>query len=109
MATETIVVLITTPSPEVASAIAEALVRDRLAACVNMVPGITSIFWWENKVQTESEVLMIVKTLRHRYEALADRVRSLHPYTVPEIIALPLAAGNRPYLDWVRESVQAAR
>lgn len=108
MPPDALVVLITVPSPEVGGKIARALVEERLAACVNLVPGLTSTFWWEGVVQTESEALLVVKTAPALFDVLADRVRALHPYTVPEIIALPLAAGSQPYLDWVRESVRPA-
>ena len=107
MGPDTIVVLITVPSQDVGGAIARALVEGRLAACVNMVPGVTSTFWWEGEVQSEAEALLMVKTRPDLFDALADRVRALHPYTVPEIIALPLVAGNQAYLDWVRESVRS--
>jgi periplasmic divalent cation tolerance protein len=108
MASETIIVLITVPSPEAGEEIARPLVEEHLAACVNLVPGLTSLFWWEGAVQREAEALLIVKTRRHLFEALAARVRSLHPYTVPEIIGIPLAAGTQAYLDWVREAVSRA-
>ena len=108
MTPETIVVLITVPSQEAGSRIARALVEERLAACVNLVPGLTSTFWWEGGVQTEAEALLLVKTQRAHFETLAARVRSLHPYTVPEIIAIPLAAGSQPYLDWVHDAVGPA-
>ena len=71
----------------------------------NLVPGITSWFRWEGKVQAEPEVLLLVKSGRGLFEALAARVRSLHPYTVPEIIALPIMAGNQPYLSWIKDSI----
>ncbi len=108
MSPDTIVVLITVPSQEAGGRIARTLVEEHLAACVNLVPGLTSVFWWEGGVQTEAEALLIVKTQRPRFEALAARVRSLHPYAVPEIIAVPVAAGNQAYLDWVRDAVAPA-
>ena len=101
---QAIVVLITVPSSEVGSKIARALVEERQAACVNLVPEITSTYRWEGQVQVAPESLLIVKTGRALYAALADRVRTLHPYTVPEIIALPLAAGSEPYLQWIADS-----
>ena len=101
---QAIVVLITVPSPEVGGKIARALVEERLAACVNLVPGITSTYRWEGEVQVDPEALLIAKTGRDLFDALAARVRSLHPYTVPEIIALPLAAGHQPYLAWIADS-----
>ena len=109
MIDQTVVVLITTPSPEVGSAIAQALVGEHLAACVNMVPGVLSTYWWEGKVQTDPETLLVVKTTRDRFDPLAERVRSLHPYTVPEIIGLPLVAGSRPYLEWLKEAATPVR
>ncbi len=105
---EAIVVLITVPSAEVGGKMARALVEERLAACVNLVPGITSTYRWEGEVQVEPESLLIVKTGRGLYDALAARVRALHPYTIPEIIALPLAAGNEPYLQWIEDSTAAS-
>ena len=108
MTLETIAVLVTVPSQEAGGRIARALVEERLAACVNLVPGLVSTFWWEGGVQTEAEALLIVKSQRSLFEALAARIRSLHPYTVPEIIAIPLVAGNAPYLDWVRDAVSPA-
>lgn len=101
---QAIVVLITVPSPDVGAKIARALVEERLAACVNLVPGITSTYRWEGEVQVETEALLVVKTGRGLFDALAVRVRSLHPYTVPEIIALPLVAGHQPYLAWIADS-----
>jgi periplasmic divalent cation tolerance protein len=104
---DAIVVFITVPSPEVGGKLARTLVEERLAACVNLVPGITSTYRWQGEVQVEPESLLIVKTGRDLYDALAARVRALHPYTVPEIIALPLAAGNEPYLQWIADSTVA--
>ena len=101
---DAIIVLITVPTQDVGTAIAQALVEERLAACVNLVPGITSWFRWEGKVQAEPEVLLLVKSGRGLFEALAARVRSLNPYTVPEIIALPIVAGDQSYLSWIKDS-----
>ena len=103
-----IVFFITTASAEEGERIARSLLEERLAACVNIVPAVRSFFWWEGKVQAEAEVLLVVKTQAALFEALAARVRSLHSYTVPEIIALPVTAGNPAYLGWVRESVRPA-
>jgi periplasmic divalent cation tolerance protein len=99
-----IIVLITVPTQDVGTAIAQALVEERLAACVNLVPGIMSTFRWEGKVQVDPEALLLVKTGGGLFEALAARVRSLHPYTVPEIIALPIVGGNPSYLSWIKDS-----
>ena len=99
--TDALVVLVTTPSPERAAEIARALVEERLAACGNVVPGLRSIYRWEGKVQDDAEALLVLKTTRARFEALRDRVLALHPYEVPEVIALPVEAGSAPYLAWI--------
>lgn len=99
--TEALVVLVTTPTPERAAEIARALVEERLAACGNVVPGLRSIYRWEGKVQEDVEALLVLKTTRGRFEALRERVLSLHPYDVPEVIALPVEAGSAPYLAWL--------
>jgi periplasmic divalent cation tolerance protein len=104
-ADEIVVVMVTAPSAEVGERIAAAVVPEHLAACVNIVPGLRSIFVWQGKVEDEREVLLLMKTRADRLGALEARVRELHPYTVPEFIALPVVAGHRPYLAWVADSV----
>ena len=99
-----IVVLVTCPGQEVGEKIARALVDDKLAACVNVVPSLTSIYRWEGKVCRDAESLLVIKTGRRKLAALSRRVKALHPYSVPEIIALPVVAGSDPYLSWVRRS-----
>ena len=99
------VVLITAPNQEVAKTIARALVEERLAACVNILPGLTSIYRWQGEVAEDQEVLLIIKTTTFAFPRLKERVLALHPYTVPEIIALPIAEGHGAYLDWLRENV----
>ena len=96
-----IVVLVTAPTPERAAELARTLVTERLAACGNVVPGLRSIYRWEGKVQEDEEALLLLKTTRGRFEALRDRVLALHPYQVPEVIALPVEAGSAAYLDWI--------
>lgn len=102
---DTLVVFITVPNLESARQIARVLVEKRLAACVNLLPGVTSIYFWEGAVREDSEVLLVCKTRRSRLAALQEEVRTMHPYQVPEIIALPVVAGLEEYLNWVRESV----
>jgi len=99
--TDALVVLVTAPTPERAAEIARALVEERLAACGNVVPGLRSIYRWEGKVQEDAEALLVLKTTRARFDALRDRVLALHPYEVPEVIALPVEAGSAPYLAWL--------
>ncbi len=99
--TDALVVLVTAPSPDRAAEIARALVDERLAACGNVVAGLRSIYRWEGKVQDEEEALLLLKTTRARFDALRDRVLALHPYEVPEVIALPVEAGSARYLAWI--------
>ena len=101
MSTEVLVVLVTAPTAEVAAGLARALVEARLAACGNVVPGLRSIYRWEGRVHDESEALLVLKTTRDRFEALRDEVLRLHPYDVPEVLALPVEAGAARYLAWV--------
>jgi periplasmic divalent cation tolerance protein len=103
--TDYIVVLVTAPAEEAVD-LAKTLVDERLVACVNIVPGLRSIYWWQGKVEDEPEVLCIMKTRTTLFEALRDRVRELHSYEVEEIIALPIMAGNPPYLDWIKENTK---
>jgi periplasmic divalent cation tolerance protein len=96
-----LVVLVTAPSAERAAEIARALVEERLAACGNVVPGLRSIYRWEGKIEDEPEALLVLKTTRGRFDALRARVLALHPYQVPEVLALPVEAGSAPYLAWI--------
>lgn len=103
-----LILLLTAPNAENARQIARTLVEKRLAACVNLVPNITSIYRWEGQVQEEAEVLLIAKTHRLRLEALQAEIQAIHPYQVPELLALPVVAGLEAYLNWVGESVQTS-
>jgi periplasmic divalent cation tolerance protein len=96
------VVLITVPDADTATGLGRALVEARLAACVNVVPGVRSLYRWEGKVQDDAELLLVVKTRADRIAALAARVRELHPSELPEILALSAVGGSEAYLDWVR-------
>lgn len=99
--TGALVVLVTAPTAERAAEMARTLVEERLAACGNVVPGIRSIYRWEGEVQDDEEVLLVLKTTRERFEALRERVLALHPYEVPEVLALPVEAGSEKYLAWL--------
>jgi periplasmic divalent cation tolerance protein len=101
---DAIVVLITASSREEADRIARRLVEDRLAACVNIVPQVRSLFVWEQKLSQEDEVLLVIKSRRARFQQLAAAVKQIHSYSVPEIIALPVVMGSADYLRWVSES-----
>lgn len=101
-----IVVLVTCGSEEEALKIANALVEDHLAACVNLVAPIRSIYRWQGKIWDEKEWLLIVKTQKHRFETLEKKVKSLHSYSVPEIISVPITEGSSVYLSWIRENTK---
>lgn len=101
-----IVILITAGSPEEASSIARALVDEHLAACVNVVPGVRSFFFWEGRTQDAAETLLIVKSRRPLLDDLVTRVKAVHSYSVPEIVALPIIAGLPDYLAWVNDSTK---
>lgn len=103
---EEIIVLITAGSGEEATAIATALVDEHLAACVNIVPEVRALFFWEGKTQDVREALLICKSRQPLLEKIISRVKALHSYTVPEIIALPIVAGSRDYLDWMQKSTK---
>jgi periplasmic divalent cation tolerance protein len=92
---------ITAPDPETAAGIARALVEERLAACVNLVPGVRSIYRYEGRVHEEGETLLIVKTRPERAAELEARVRALHPYELPEVLRIAAAGGSAPYLAWL--------
>ncbi len=106
--TDTVVVLVTAPSADKAAEIARTLVEEQLAACGNILPGLRSIYRWEGKVQDEPEALLILKTRANLFEALRARVVALHPYQVPEVLRLDVAAGHLPYLQWLGDSVHSS-
>ena len=106
--TGALVVLVTVPTAERAAEIARALVEERLAACGNVVPGVRSIYRWEGKVQDEGEVLLVLKTTAARFPALRDRLLALHPYEVPEVLALAVEAGAERYLTWIKDEVTSS-
>ena len=96
------VVLVTVPNRETGKLIAEALVSERLAACVNVVPGLLSIYSWQGNVERSDEELLVIKTRQSLVAALSRRVKELHPYSLPEVIALPVAGGSELYLQWLQ-------
>jgi periplasmic divalent cation tolerance protein len=105
MAQDVLVVLVTCP-PDKAQAIANALVEERVAACVNVVPSLSSVYRWKGAVHKDAEALLIVKSTKDRFEALKQAVLRHHPYELPEVIAVPVDRGHVPYLEWVIESSQ---
>lgn len=97
-----LVCLSTCPDPATAEAIASTLVHESLAACVNQLPGVRSTYRWQGAVHTDEEVLLVIKTTAGRFPALRERLLALHPYELPELVALPVTEGYQRYLDWVR-------
>ncbi|WP_329742356.1 divalent-cation tolerance protein CutA [Dyella sp. A6] len=95
----------TCPDATSALALATALVDERLAACVNRIPGVSSTYAWQGEVVTDTEELLLIKTTGGRFEALRNRLLELHPYEVPELIAVPVERGHAAYLDWARQAV----
>jgi periplasmic divalent cation tolerance protein len=102
---ERLLALSTVGSQEDAERIATALVERGLAACVNVVPGVLSIYRWKGRVERDDERLLVIKTRADRFEALRAALLELHPYELPELVAMPIAAGHPPYLAWLDESV----
>jgi periplasmic divalent cation tolerance protein len=101
-----VLVFCTCPDEAVAERIATALVEERLAACVNRLPGLASTYHWQGKICNGREVLLLIKTTGERFDALRERILALHPYDVPEVIALAASAGSAAYLDWIESSVR---
>jgi len=106
MTSEPIVVFVTCGSEEEGLKIANALVEGRLAACANLISPVRSIYRWEGKIWNEKEWLLILKTQKDRFEELEKKVKSLHSYSVPEIIGLPISEGSSSYLKWIKESTK---
>lgn len=104
--TDAIVILITAGSADEAAVIARTLVDEHLAACVNILPGVRSFFFWEGKTQDAAETLMICKSRLPLLDAVIARTRALHSYSVPEIIAVPVTGGLPDYLTWVEHSTK---
>jgi periplasmic divalent cation tolerance protein len=92
-----------------ARSLAETLVKERLAACVNVLPGVESVYRWKGKVETANEVLLLIKTTRECFQSVSDRILSLHTYDTPEIVCLPIEQGLDRYLTWIRESVEPTK
>ena len=104
-----VIALSTCPDEATAKQIAATLVEERLATCVNRVSGVTSTYFWDGRLQDDSEILLIIKTSQARVDTLTERMKALHPYELPELIVLPVSGGNEAYLRWVREGVEEER
>jgi len=104
--TDAVIILVTAGSEAEAELIAKALVEERLAACVNILSPIRSVYRWEGKVSDDREWLLLIKTRAERFAAVEDKVKALHSYQVPEVIALPIVAGAEGYMHWLRAETE---
>ena len=104
--TEAIVVLVTAANPREAGDLARHLLSEKLAACVNMVSGITSLFWWEDKIDEAEETLLVIKSAARLFPQIEAAVKEKHSYSVPEILALPIEKGYAGYLEWIEKNVK---
>lgn len=102
-----IVVIMTTSNREEAAKIVRSLLKEGLIACANIVGPVSSLFWWEEKIDETSEFLVFMKTHKNLFQKLSEMVREIHSYEVPEILALPIIKGSPPYLDWLKASLQS--
>ena len=101
-----IIILITTKDKKEAEKISKLLIKNRLAACVNIVNGVKSLFWWQGKVDQAKEALLIVKSRKEKFVKIAKLVKANHSYDLPEIIAIPIVSGFKPYLNWINDSIR---
>jgi len=101
-----IVILITTGSEEEAHRIADQLLNQRKAACVNIVPRVDSLFWWQGKLDSAQETLLVIKTKTSKLKEITELVKKVHSYEVPEVIALPIVGGNEDYLKWLDTTLE---
>ncbi len=101
-----IIILITAKDKSEADKIAKILIKNKLAACVNILTGIKSLFWWQGKIDQAKETLLIVKSKKEKFNRIVKLVKSVHSYEVPEIIAIPIVSGFKPYLNWIDESIR---
>lgn len=102
--TDILLAVTTCPTPESAEKLATAVVSEGLAACVNQLPGTLSTYMWQGKLHRDTEVVLLIKTTVTQMGALESRLKALHPYELPELIAVPVCAGSTPYLDWIRQN-----
>ena len=107
--TNHLLVLTTCPDQRCAESIATALVSSNLAACVNIQPGLRSVYRWQGAIESSEEVLLIIKSIAERYQEVETAIRDLHPYELPEVIAVPIVAGSKSYLRWLEAGVQRSQ
>ena len=102
---EVVIVLVTVPGLREGRRISRAILTSRLAACVNVIPGVQSLYHWKGTMVLEKEVMLVMKTTRLRYRRLEQKIKQLHPYEVPEVIAVPLICGSPQYIEWVTREI----
>jgi periplasmic divalent cation tolerance protein len=107
-ATKFAIALVTAPNLKIARTLARAALQARLIACANLVPHVESHYWWQGKIESGAEVLLVFKTQKSKLAALEKLVLARHPYDTPEFIVLPLSAGNKKYLDWLKSNCSGA-
>jgi periplasmic divalent cation tolerance protein len=107
MPEEAILVFSTFPDAETARGVARGLIEAKLAACVNVLPGVESIYRWKGAIESSNEVLLIIKSTQWKYQMLEAKILELHPYEVPEIVSVRMDAGHVPYLRWIEEAVNS--
>ena len=105
---EHLIALCTVPDRQTADRIAETLVEERLAACVNIVPGLTSVYRWQGEVSRDDELLLVIKTVGGQFSTLEAAIHRLHPYELPEIVAVPIVTGSSRYLAWITDNTGPA-
>ena len=105
MQTKLQLVLCTVPDRDSAEHIAEVLVEEQLAACINIIPGIASVYRWKGAIEKDEELLLLIKTSQGSYQSLEQRIRTLHPYELPEIIAVPIQTGQTDYIQWIESNL----
>jgi len=101
-----VVIFVTAANKEEAQKIAASLIERKLAACVNIIDKIESVFWWEGKVESAREMMLVIKSKKTNLDKIIKQVKAMHSYSVPEIIAIPIAGGYKPYLKWINDSVR---
>lgn len=106
MATDCLAVYVTMPNKNSADAFCQTLVRERYAACANIMDNVSSVYWWDGAVQSEPECVCVFKTTNERFPSFLEKAKELHPYEVPCIVAWPLSEGNSAYFEWVREETK---
>lgn len=106
MKSKAILVYITASTRKEADKIAQALVEKRLAACVTIIPEVSSRYWWKGRMEYDRELMLVAKTWQSRFKSLEKTVRAMHSYDVPEILAIPVVAGSADYLSWMKDAVQ---